>query len=180
MDEPTLPPVESETPDSTPSPTPTPTPEAGQEDTPAPDGGPQSGGSGGFQIPVKLLKTLGRTAGIAALLWLGWYLPRKYRQKRMNGPDPSRAGLACYGYLLRLKRWGGRLDPRAVELAEKAKYSRQGLTDGELAELRGLFDRERRWLCAILHPVKALLFRYVWGMPAKKQKNAENSAENGG
>ena len=174
-DEPSLPPEESEAPE------PTPAPEPGQENAPAPSENTQSGGGGGFQAPVRLLKALGWTAGVAALLWLGWYLPRKRREQRINGPDHRRAGLACYGCLARLEHWGGRVSPRAVELAEKAKYSRQGLTGEEAGELRLLLDWERKRLCAILPPAKRVLFRYLWGMPSgpKKRKNAEKSAENG-
>ena len=176
-DEPSLPPEESETPE----PTPTPTPEPEPDNTPAPGGAPQNGGGGGFRAPVRLLKALGLTAGIAALLWLGWYLPRKRRERRINGPDHRRAGLACYGCLARLEHWGGQMNPRAVELAEKAKYSRQGLTEEEAGELRLLLGWERRRLCATLPPAKRVLFRYLWGMPPgpKKRKSAENSDENG-
>ena len=89
----------------------------------------------------------------------------------MDGPDPNRAALYVYGCLLRMERWGGRVDERAVVLAQKAKFSQHTLTREELGELRTMADRERGRLCAALGPVKRGLFRYFWGKPLTSREN---------
>ena len=64
-----------------------------------------------------------------------------------------------------MERWGGRMDPRALELAQKARFSQHPLTQEELGEMRALVDRERERLCVVLGPAARLAFRYLWGMP---------------
>lgn len=165
----------------TPAPTPTPEPAAEQPSAEPSEevGGPASGGPD-LTALLAVLKALAAVTGLAALLWLGQRLPKALRVKRLTSPDRNRAALDGYGYLLRLERWGGRVDERAVELAQKAKFSQHTLTPEELAELRALVDRERARLCAELGPVKRLAFRYLWGRPdqAKNRENTEKSEEN--
>lgn len=181
---PTIPPAETEPPE--PTPTPSQAPDAGVSAHPsgAPQGpggadDPQGSGGGGWAVLAGLAKALAVVAGMAALAWLGQFLPKRLRAKKLSGPDRNRAALDGYGYLKRMERWGGRVDGRAVELAQKAKFSRHTLTREELAQLRGFVDAEQERLCVILGPVQRLLFRYLWGMPprSKKRENAENSAE---
>ena len=71
------------------------------------------------------------------------------------------------------------MDERAVELAQKARFSQHTLTDEERNEMLLLLDRERARLYAGLSPVKRLAFRYLWGKPArtKHRENAEKSEE---
>lgn len=165
------------------SPAPTPTPESGASAPPSAEpsaaaDGP-AGGSG-LTALLAVLKVLAAIAGVLALLWLGQWLPKKLRAKRLSSPDRNRAALDAYGCLRRLERWGGRVDERAVELAQKARFSQHTLSQEELAELRGLVDRERARLCAGLSPVKWLAFRYLWGKPAQagNRENPEKSEEN--
>ena len=75
------------------------------------------------------------------------------------------------------------MDERAVELAQKARFSQHTLTQEELDELRQLVDIERERLCVILNPLPRLAFRYFWGMPARpkgeeNRENTENDPEN--
>ena len=145
-------------------------------DTPAPTqaaSAPPQGQGGGNSLPAAAPAVFGALAailGAAALLWLGQHLPKRRRARRMAGPDPNRAALYAYGCLLRMERWGGKVDRRAVELAEKAKFSQHTLTAEELAELRALADGQRKRLCVILDPLPRLAFRYLWGMPKRSQR----------
>ena len=164
---------ESEEPE--PTPTPSQEPDASQQPSAGIGEGDGPGGSSGLTALFTVLKALGIIAGAAALLWLGQYLPKKRRAKRLSGPDRNRASLYAYGCLKRMERWGGRVDPKAVELAQKARFSQHTLTEEELNELRAMVDRERTRLCIILDPLPRLAFRWFWGSPRKK---AEKSPEN--
>ena len=105
--------------------------------------------------------------GLAVLLWLGQYLPKRLRAGRQAGPDTNRAALHSYHYLLRLERWGGEVDEEALELAEKARFSQHTLTDEERQTLTRKVDEQRFRLCQRLHPVKRIVFRYLWGKPKR-------------
>lgn len=167
-----------------PKPTPTPAPSQAPDAPAQPSGGvgPGGGPAGGSGMTALLpvLKALGIIAGTAALLWLGQYLPKKFRDKRLAGPDRNRAALYAYGCLKRMERWGGQMDPRALELAQKARFSQHTLTREELEELRSLTDRQRERLCLVLSPLPRLAFRYRWGAPSRREtgKNPGNSGEN--
>ena len=182
-------PVEvSEAPVDTPPPLETPEGPSVQPDGPQESAGlpgilPGDGpGGGGIDLTplFTALKALAAIAGISTLLWLGQYLPKRHRAKKMSSPDRNRAALTCYGYLCRMERWGGRMDGRAVELAQKARFSQHTLTWEELDELRALADRERERLCVVLDPLPRLAFRYLWGMPdrPKKGEKPEDPPEN--
>ncbi len=166
----TLPPME-------PTPGPEPTATAGPEPTatPAPSdapGGPDGPAGEGPSAPdsgaaLAAARVLAAIAVVCALLWLGQYLPKRRRARLLARPDGKRTALYGYRCLLAMKRWGGRVDDRAVELAEKAKYSRDGLSPEELDELRALVDRERGRLCVVLRPIPRLTARYWWGRPGQ-------------
>ena len=166
-DLPSLPPEESEEPEDTPEPSQAPSaapsgqPSAPPEEPDAPGGGPD------LTPLFSALKVLSAIAGAAALLWLAQFLPKRFRAARLSAPDRNRAALYAYRCLRRMERWGGRMDERAVELAQKARFSQHTLSAEELAELRALVDRERGRLCVVLGPVERLVFRYLWGMPRR-------------
>lgn len=164
-----VPEEESEEPEETQTPEPSQEPEP-EESTPAQEDGPGGAESGGAALSG-WLKGLAGAAGACALAWLGQFALKRLRARRMSGADPNRAALACYGYLRGMERWGGQVDERAVELAQKAKFSRHILTPEELEELRGLVDGERRRLCAALRPEKRILFRYFWGKPLTSRED---------
>ncbi len=164
------------------APAPTPTPSQGI-DASQPPGAPLPPGEnapqgGGFDAAplVKAAKGAALLAGVAVLLWLGQFLPKRLRACRLSGPDPGRAALYAYRCLLRLRRWGGQVNPRAEELAQKARFSRHSLTPEEGAEAHALADRERARLCACLSGVKCWAFLYLWGRP-QTGKNAGKSPE---
>ena len=173
---PSLPPAETAPPAPTPTPSQAPAPSQTPGQTPPPQAGDGPGGAGVspadllplVQVPLAL-------SGAVFLLWLAQRLLKQYRARRLGGPDPNRAALTAYGYLRRMERWGGQVDGRAVELAQKARFSQHTLTEEELNELRSMVDRERTRLCIILDPLPRLAFRWFWGSPRKK---AEKSPEN--
>lgn len=165
-----------------PEPTPTPAAEPSQAPSSAPSGEEDGPGedSGPSSSIVPLVKVSALTAGLCALLWLGQFALKRHRARRLDGPDRNRAALYAYGCLLRLERWGGKIDPLALELAQKARFSRHVLSREELARLRALIDAERARLCRTLGPVKGWAFRWLWGppAPAKYGENTERSEEN--
>ena len=176
-------PPEDRTPEPTEEPAPTPSDEAGGAsaapggDAPGGEDGPAGDGPD-LTILLAALKAAAMALGALALLWLIQYLPKQYRARRLSGPDRRRAVLYGYRCLGRMERWGGRTDGRALELAQKARFSRDGPTREELDELRLLVDRERERLCAALDPLPRLLFRYIWGMPRRPAPEGEPPPEN--
>ena len=178
-------PVE-DTPEPTlePTPEPTETPEstdAPDQPTGAPDQptatlpgsgevveGPGQGESGpDFSALFDVLKKAAPVIGALLLIWFVQFVVKRFRVWRMAGADANHSALVCYGYLRRLERWGGRIDARAVELAQKARFSQHTLTGEELSFLRYLADRERTRLCVVTGLPQRLVFRYWWGMPGK-------------
>ncbi|MCI8699180.1 MAG: hypothetical protein HFF29_08770 [Oscillospiraceae bacterium] len=176
--------VPSREPEESTAPQPTPTPAAEPSQAPSSAPGREEDGPGEDSGPsssiVPLVKALALTAGLCALLWLGQFALKRHRARRLDGPDRNRAALYAYGCLLRLERWGGKIDPLALELAQKARFSRHVLSREELARLRALIDAERARLCQTLGPVKGSAFRWLWGAPApaKYGENTERSQEN--
>ncbi|MBD5084070.1 MAG: transglutaminase domain-containing protein [Clostridiales bacterium] len=166
-------------------PEPTPTPSQGPDASEAPSAGlpggegngPQGGGID-FAPLIRIGKGLAAVAGVLGLLWLGQYLPKRRREKKLAGSDRNRAALDGYGYLQGMERWGGQIAPRALELAQKARFSQHTLTREELDEMRALVDEERARLCASPDRWKRLAARYRWGRPVSG-KNAGKSPENG-
>ena len=162
-----------------PAPTPSQGPDASQAPSaPLPSGedGPQGGGFDAASL-ASAAKWAALLAGAAALLWLGQLLPKRLRARRLAGTDHSRAALYAYRCLLRLRRWGGRVDARAEELAQKARFSQHPLTREEGDEARALLEAERARLCACLSGVRLAAFLYLWGRP-QTGKNAGKSPEN--
>lgn len=167
-----------ETPEPTPEPTLPPPPTDAPDSSAAPDSkdGPGTGG-GGWAAVLGALRILAWIAAAGLLAWLVQFGAKRLRARRMAGPDANRAALVCYGYLRRLERWGGKLDERAVELAQKARFSQHTLTREELSLLCSLVDRERTRLCVTPGRAKRLLFRYFWGMPKPRVSLAEDDPD---
>ena len=164
-------------PDFTPEPTLAPTGTPEPTDTPdqpsaAPTGsggdldGPGQGGPGfDFSAFIEALQRAAPVIGVLLLIWSVQFVAKRLRAGRMSGADANRSALVCYGYLCRLARWGGRMDTRALELAQKARFSQHMLTLEELGLLRYLVDRERSRLCVVPRLPMRLAFRYWWGRP---------------
>lgn len=160
---PSLAPEESEPPVPSETPRPSQVPQTGPAG-PGPNGGGQTAGKG---VGPAFLRWPALLLGLAALLWLGQYLPKRLRRRRQFGPDTNRAALYSYRYLLRLKRWGGDVDDEALELAGKARFSQHILTAEERQTMADKVDEQRLRLCWRLHPVQSIVFRYLWGKPKR-------------
>ena len=168
-------PDESQAPLPTPPPKPAPTQTPGASLPPG-EAPPQGGGFDAAPL-IKAAKALAAAAGAAALLWLGQRLPKRLRARRLSAPGHSQAALYAYRCLLRLRRWGGLVEPQAEELAQKARFSQHPLTSDEADVMRALVDAQRARLCTCLPPVRRAVFLYLWGRP-QTGKNAGKSPEN--
>lgn len=124
---------------------------------------------------VRALKWMALAAGVCALVWLGQYLPKKLRARRLASQDTNRAVLYGYRCLTRLKKWGGSLPEPVLALAQKARFSQHTLSEEERAAVVSCFDGQRRQLAATLSPVKKLAFRYLWGGPKEELEPHDHS-----
>ena len=127
--------------------------------TPAPQTGPGSGtGPGGSRLWLAVLGGAALLAAAAGLLWLNRGLRRSRWTKALAQPDRSRAALGAYALLLKLYGWeafcGRREEPpqRWKELAEKARYSKNMVTEEELRELTQAAEKLRGKLREQLPP----------------------------
>lgn len=102
---------------------------------------------------------------VILLVWLGQYLPKGLRNRRLSAADTNKAILYGYRCLTRLERWGGQVEGTALDLAQKARFSRHRLTRQEQQTITALFHQERQRIGAGLSPIRKLLFRYFWGIP---------------
>ena len=155
-----------------PSPAPTSSPQpSGELPTVTPSPSPTPGGNGGDGAGSRLsallsgLKWVVLAAGAALLLWLGQYLPKRRRERILYRAPSNRAALCCYGWLLRLTRWGGLVDETALELARKARFSHHTLSEEERTVMAVLFRDERQRIGSRLSGLPRLVFRYLWGLP---------------
>ena len=163
-----------ETPEPTDTPRPTETPEPAEE-TDQPTAtlpgsgdvvGPGQGNSGpDFTALLSVLRIVAPVIGAFLFVWSVQFAVKRLRGWRMSRANTNRSALVCYGYLCQLEHWGGRTDARAVELAQKARFSQHTLTQDELDLLRYLVDRERSRLCVVPRLPMRLVFRYWWGRP---------------
>lgn len=101
--------------------------------------------------------------GLFMLLWLGHAIPKRYRAWRLRDTNPNRAAIYAYRCLRRLRRWGGRMEPRAAELAQKARFSQHRLSEEEVNFLRGALERQKKSLQTSLFSFWRILFWYIWG-----------------
>ena len=125
---------------------PTLAPRASASPAPAQNANGRAAGEDESFWPV-MLGCVGALIGLVGLLLLNRLLRIHKRRKDLAQEDRSQAGLRAYAYLLKLYHWealcGQRAQqpPRWKELAEKARFSRNMLSQEELAELTG--DGER-------------------------------------
>lgn len=70
-------------------------------------------------------------------------LRRELLDRRFNASGTNRAAIAAYGYLERLARWGGVMEPEAVSLAQKAKFSQHALTETERDSMLAFTENQR-------------------------------------
>ena len=116
-------------------------------------------------------------AAIVGLVWLGQYLPKRLRTRRLSSPDTNQAVLAGYRCLTRLKKWGGTVPHEALELARKARFSQHTLTEEERQTMLCLLNAERAHLARRLSWWKRPLFRYLWGVPTDTGPDKEDTTD---
>ena len=169
--------VPSQAPEASQAPDATPTP--GQSAGANGDGASQTNGSA-----LQLLRLLGPAlaclagaAAIVGLVWLGQYLPKRLRTRRLSSPDTNQAVLAGYRCLTRLKKWGGTVPHEALELARKARFSQHTLTEEERQTMLCLLNAERAHLARRLSWWKRPLFRYLWGVPTDTGPDKEDTTD---
>lgn len=107
---------------------------------------PASGSAAVWRVLLTVLLVL-LTCAVMVLCFL---LRRSLREKRLRRLPPGGAMPLIYRRALHAVRFGAAMDPRLRELAEKAKFSRNGVTEEERGEalslLAALFDKTRREL----------------------------------
>ncbi len=90
-----------------------------------------------------------------------WYCSRR-RERQFSDSDYSGAVLAMYRHLEQLQPWG--TDPTALQpLAQKAQYSRQGITEEEQQQAAVLWLREREKLDR-LPKLRRFWLRWILGV----------------
>lgn len=164
-------------------------PEASQtpEATPTPGQSAGVNGDGTSQtndVALQLLRLLGialawlaGASAVMGLVWLGQYLPKHLRVRRLSAADTNQAVLEGYRCLTRLKKWGGTVPDEALELARKARFSQHTLTGEERQAMVDLLDGQRAQLARRLPWWKKLLFRYLWGAPATPAPDKEETTD---
>lgn len=154
----------SPSPTPTPSaavPTPTPTPSA---PTPTPSQSPTTGRGSSLRPLLPLLFVLLGVATAAGLLYLQYRLRRGRLRKRCTDPDPNRAVIALYRYLLALSRHAGADVPQeALHLAQKARFSQHTMTGEERSSMEAMVRAAARQAEAS-HFLRTLLLKYVWAL----------------
>ena len=85
---------------------------------------------------------LGLAGALGGGGWLLWLRPLLQRRRETHGSSRSRAA-AIYRRIQALEKYAP-APPRAPELADKALFSRSGLSEQELAELREIANEMQR------------------------------------
>lgn len=142
-------------------PTPTPTPSA---PTPTPSQSPTTGRSPSLRPLLPLLFVLLGVAAVAGLLSLQYRLRRGRLRKRCTDPDPNRAVIALYRYLLALSRHAGADVPQeALHLAQKARFSQHTMTGEERSSMEAMV-RAAAAQAGDLPLWRRLLLRFLWAL----------------
>lgn len=83
------------------------------------------------------------------------------RVKRLNGfedLDPDRAALFVYAYLSELQAYGVEISQEATDIARKAKFSRELITEDELARLKNEAEKSKQTVLQTMPPIKKVGF----------------------
>ena len=99
---------------------------------------------------------------LAAILILRRQYILRRRQKRFSDPNPGRAFVAMWKYLLTLERRGIVPDSSMISLAEKARFSREGATVEDCRMLEMWTQAKVRALYRRSSCVKRLVLRYIF------------------
>ena len=95
---------------------------------------------------------------IAAVLPVQAAFRRELLERRFNAADRNRAVITAYGYLERLSRWGGVIEPEAVSLARKAKFSQHAVSVEERDDMLSMTEAQRERVWTTLSKWKRPLF----------------------
>ena len=153
------------TPSAAPEPTPTPKPSAAPVQTPQPTfSAPpaQTHSDGGAQPLPGWLLPVGILLAACFLPILIRYVTGTLRRRRLRQEDPHRAMVSIYRYARRLSRHGGTPPPLVEELAQKAAFSREGVTSEECRQARKAACAEAERLYRSLPWWRRLLLRWFW------------------
>ena len=122
---------------------------------------PVEGSESAWTPPTWMLWTLGTLLVLVLFPLHSWYCSRR-RERQFSDSDYSRAVLAMYRHLEQLQPWG--TDPTALQsLAQKAQYSRQGITEEEQQQAAVLWLREREKLDR-LPKLRRFWLRWILGV----------------
>lgn len=100
-------------------------------------------------------------------------LRRAVWKKRLEkSQDPNRAVLWAYGYLQKIRPWGGEIPSKVEALAQKARFSQYTLTEEERRAAAGSAYEEAHRVAARLPWWKRPLFRALWGFYSWKKPDA--------
>lgn len=95
-------------------------------------------------------------------------LKRKFvlsrREKCFAQPDFSKAAIGVYAYLTQLTKFGGEISAEVNELAQKARFSRNGITEDELKVMTDSARRLARENYRSLPKGRQILFKYIYNL----------------
>ena len=114
-------------------------------------------------ISQALVILLGLAGALGGGGWLLWLRPLLQRRRETHGSSRSRAA-AIYRRIQALEKYAP-APPRAPELADKALFSKNGLSEQELMELAGLARQMEQDAKAGAKPLRRLWLR--WGKGVK-------------
>lgn len=111
------------------------------------------------QLPILI------AAAVLFSLLVFTVLKRKYvlsqREKCFTQPNFSKAAVGVYAYLTRLTKFGGEISAEFNELAQKARFSRNGITKDELKVMTDSARRLAQENYGSLPKWKQILFKYI-------------------
>lgn len=98
------------------------------------------------------------------LVWGRRRLIIKNRRNRWRRSGNERCAVLAWNYLNRLSRYGVRADSEVYRIAQKATFSRSGVSDDERKQVLDAAERTVEQLNGSLTGVKRLAAKYVWAL----------------
>ena len=154
-------------PEATPSPTPAPSLPPSAQPSPSqppaatsqPEGGAEPGDAG---LSPRALLWLIPLLALLALPFLLRFLRLRQWTRMAGRTDRNAAVLEAWSWWKQLERWGGKPVSRALDLAQKARFSQHALTEEEREEMLRLLRREIARVERLLQGWKRPLFRLLF------------------
>lgn len=152
-------------PSATPAPTPTPSAPPAALPSAAPDAAPsQAPEQSAARTDLRWLLV----PALLAVLVLAAILRRRLclwlRRRRFDGPVPNESAKALYRYVLALKRRGAPPLPEARALAQKAAFSREGVSPAECQALRRQVEQYAARFASTLSRPRRFLLKWLWAL----------------